>query len=320
MKLFRTSVLILSLFTFFACDNANESRIENSGEYESETGKEIITNRVNDTIVIGYNQIYQDIENDFKIQFDSVVNDSRCPIGSECKWAGDAEVKFELLIGENHHQFSLNTNSRHQTDTIIINQIKFKLVALDPYPEIGKEIRQEEYRVKITTSKAKNNSSNENKILLLKMDYTTNTFEGGKELLFQQPSETFTVTDDYKSPGDFGSIKLFYSEINETLFYGTIVWMGCGKISYPENWLPAEDFARTVTADYVFPANGFENIFNPQNDIFDYDMVWRYIQNIIKAREYLQSNPSQRVKLFLYQPSVGDGNPKDWKWILFLKK
>jgi hypothetical protein len=181
-------------------------------------------------------------------------------------------------------------------------------------------LQSEECRVKITTSKAEDNTGKENKILLLKVDYTTNTFEGGKELLFAQPAETFTITNKYKEPGDFGSIKLFYSEINETLFYGTIVWMGCGKISYPENWLPAEDFVRTADKNYVFPANGFENIFNPFDNTFDYNIVWGYIQNIIKLREYLQSNPSQKVKLFLYQPSVGVGDPKDWKWILFLKK
>jgi hypothetical protein len=163
-------------------------------------------------------------------------------------------------------------------------------------------------------------SDSDNQILLLKVDYTTNTFEGGKELFFTQPAETFTITSEYKEPGDFGSIKLFYSEIDEPLFYGTIIWMGCGKILYPENWLPVVDFARTITEDYVFPANGFENVFNSYGNTLDHRIVWGAVQNVIKAREYLQSNPNQKVKLFFYQPSVGMGDPKDWKWIVFLKK
>ncbi|MDR3261018.1 MAG: hypothetical protein LBT78_04200 [Tannerella sp.] len=157
-------------------------------------------------------------------------------------------------------------------------------------------------------------------VLLLKVDYTTNTFEGGKELVFTAPSESFTITSQYIEPSDFGSIKLFYSETGETLFYGTIIWIGSGEILYPENWLLAEDFDRTLTEDFVSPRNGFEDIFNPHDETFDYHAIWAHVQHVVKAREYLQSNPNQTVKLFLYTPSVGVGNPKEWKWILFLKK
>jgi hypothetical protein len=38
-----------------------------------------------------------------------------------------------------------------------------------------------------------------NKVLLLKVDYLTNAFEGGKELTFPQSTSAFTITTDYKS-------------------------------------------------------------------------------------------------------------------------
>jgi len=43
------------------------------------------------------------------------------------------------------------------------------------------------------------------------------------------------------------------------------------------------------------------------------------VQSLVKVREYLSKNPKTPVKLFLYTPSVGAGNPEDWDWIIFLK-
>ena len=40
----------------------------------------------------------------------------------------------------------------------------------------------------------------------------------------------------------------------------------------------------------------------------------------MEVRDLLSSNPEQKVQYFLYRPSVGEGNPADWKWILFLHK
>lgn len=162
-----------------------------------------------------------------------------------------------------------------------------------------------------------------NGVLMLKVDYTTNDFEGGTEFYFSQQAANFSITNEYVPPGDFGSIKLIYEEINETLFFGTIVWMGVGEMTFPENLQPANQFEALLTEDYVFPANGFENIFDPNNQYaedFDYHPVWSSVQNLVKVREYLNSNPNQKVKLFLYTPSVGIGNPADWDWIIYMKK
>ncbi|MEI6090882.1 MAG: hypothetical protein WCR42_10550 [bacterium] len=158
-----------------------------------------------------------------------------------------------------------------------------------------------------------------NKVLFLKVDYKTNTFEGGKELAFAKDTETFTITNVYDPPGDLGSVKLMYSELNDTLFSGTIIWMGKGEMTYPKDLLPADQFQAVVTTDYVTPSAGFENVFNPYEGTYDYDKVWSSVQSLVKVRQYLKSNPNATVKLFLYQPSVGMGNPADWDWILFLK-
>ncbi|MDX9799310.1 MAG: hypothetical protein RBT05_10685 [Bacteroidales bacterium] len=157
------------------------------------------------------------------------------------------------------------------------------------------------------------------KILMLKVDYLTNHFEGGKELFFHQTSENFTIRTEYTPPGDFGNIKLIYDELNEVIFDGDIIWMGLGHINYPQNILPANDFDHVLTCDYYIPRGGFENVFNPQNTDYDYSPIWSSVQGLVKVRDYLRSNPDATAKLFLYTPSVGVGNPEDWDWIIFLK-
>ncbi|RYG18593.1 MAG: hypothetical protein EOO07_08600 [Chitinophagaceae bacterium] len=164
-----------------------------------------------------------------------------------------------------------------------------------------------------------NPSLTANKVLLLKVDYLTNTFEGGKELTFTSSASTFTITTDYKSPGDFGNIKLTYKELDEKLFDGTIIWMGKGQINFPTDLIAPKYFEPQVSSlDFVNPI-GFENIFNPNNQTHNYTPIWSKIQHLPKVREYLKSNPTATVKIFLYTPSVGAGNPADWDWIILLK-
>jgi hypothetical protein len=172
---------------------------------------------------------------------------------------------------------------------------------------------------------AKNIESNDNKILILKVDYTTNIFEGGKELSFDVNTTTFTTNNEYVPPGDFGSIKIFYTELNTLLFYGDIIWMGNGNIHYPTDFLPASSFPYSLTTE-VNPEPVYENIFDPNvypaNSImppYNYSLICGDILSLVKVKQYRNSNPNAPVKLFLYQPSVGIGDPATWKWIIMFK-
>lgn len=156
-------------------------------------------------------------------------------------------------------------------------------------------------------------------VLMLKVDYTTNTFEGGTILGFSRQTENFTITNEYVSPGDFGSVKLTYKELNQTLFEGTIHWMGLGEMTFPKKLEPASSFEYVITEDIRYPS-GFEDVFNPDNRELDYKIPWYSVQGLVKVREFLADNPDQKVKMFLYTPSVGEGDPKDWYWVIYLKR
>ncbi|OBX21364.1 hypothetical protein LX77_01398 [Gelidibacter algens] len=137
--------------------------------------------------------------------------------------------------------------------------------------------------------------------------------------MFSDSSNNFTITSEYSTPSDFGSIKLIYNELTETLFDGSIIWNGLGGINFPQNFINQDEFEVANTTDAVYPVNGFQNIFNFENQSYDYLQIWSSIQKLIKVREYLKSNPSATVKLFRYTPSVGVGNPSEWDWIIFMK-
>lgn len=78
--------------------------------------------------------------------FDSVTNDSRCPEGVLCFWAGDATAKFKLSAAWMGYQtFELNINE----DTSI-NNLNILLETLYPYPSVEKELKQEDYIVRLS--------------------------------------------------------------------------------------------------------------------------------------------------------------------------
>lgn len=158
-----------------------------------------------------------------------------------------------------------------------------------------------------------------NKVLLLKVDYLTNTFQGGKETTYAENSNSFTISHQSVPAVDFGNIKLKYNEINQILFDGDIIWMGLGQIHYPQNMLAANQFEAVLTADIVFPTTNFNHILPEPNLSNNYNQVWMAVQNLVKVRQYLISNPTGVVHLYLYTPSVGIGNPADWKWIILMK-
>ncbi|WP_330442175.1 hypothetical protein [Flavobacterium sp. C4GT6] len=163
-----------------------------------------------------------------------------------------------------------------------------------------------------------------NKVVLLKVDLLTNTFEGGKELTFPE-DDAFTLVYDYNPPGDFGDITLIYEEVSQPVFAGGIVWAGMGEMTYPESIDAAETFStinnpvsQPDESDFVLVSVD-EPATSPFLSEIDYDAIWTSVNNLAVVKEYRHSNPESKVSLFLYTPSVGVGDPADWDWFVILK-
>ena len=79
-----------------------------------------------------------------KVKFLSVIEDSRCPEGVNCIWAGVAKIKIQLRkTGKPAKEFELNTNQMDKSITFEGHTIK--LVTLTPYPKSGTAIKPAAY-------------------------------------------------------------------------------------------------------------------------------------------------------------------------------
>lgn len=76
------------------------------------------------------------------------IKDSRCPLGVNCIWAGEAVVKFDCKYDdEDKFSFLMDTND----DTVfVVSNFRLKLLQVSPLPDNDQNIRQEDYRVRIS--------------------------------------------------------------------------------------------------------------------------------------------------------------------------
>jgi len=91
-----------------------------------------------------------------KIKFVSVPEDSRCPTGVNCIWAGNARVVLQVSRTTGKPvKLELNTNSREATDGAEggCGLYRIKLVEVAPYPVEGQTIAPPSYAVTLVVSK-----------------------------------------------------------------------------------------------------------------------------------------------------------------------
>ncbi len=95
-----------------------------------------------DTLSIAYQDTLFNHEEDIWLLFDSLITDSRCPIGVLCIWKGNAEVSLTF----NSISFHLNTNTSFTSDTTI-STFHIDLIDVQPYPHIDSLYTDKQYSV-----------------------------------------------------------------------------------------------------------------------------------------------------------------------------
>ena len=78
------------------------------------------------------------------VKFVSLIEDSRCPVGATCVWAGNAKIKVEISKGgRNKQTFEINTNIGAQGATY--NGYAIQLISLTPEPRENVRINKNGY-------------------------------------------------------------------------------------------------------------------------------------------------------------------------------
>jgi hypothetical protein len=160
-------------------------------------------------------------------------------------------------------------------------------------------------------------------IATLIVDYDTYNFEGGDISYYSCsdcPIDSIPFTIDYDSPGDFGGVTFKLSELQDTVFSATIIWMGTGQIYYPNEFSMQGSFLDTNKV--TNKPNDLRYIDTDGNAITDAyllnkaDSAWNAIDSL-KITELFAENRFKSA-IYLYPPSVGAFDPNVAKWIIFL--
>lgn len=93
----------------------------------------------------------------FNLAFDSVLEDSRCPTGVQCIWAGRAVVRITAMgTYTRPQQFLLSTDSlpdKGYVKTVVFNGYRIQLQALTPYPSKEPPAEKSLYRLQVSVAK-----------------------------------------------------------------------------------------------------------------------------------------------------------------------
>jgi hypothetical protein len=129
----RVISIVFLLFLLFGCGKENYT----PGNFN-----------LNDTIVLPAGQILHNNDHNISIYLDSVLYDTRCPLGFLCLWEGNAQVRFKFISNHTVSDVILDTYMDFQNDTIV-NGYKITLVSLAPQPRNGVKTEQKEYKATI---------------------------------------------------------------------------------------------------------------------------------------------------------------------------
>lgn len=98
-------------------------------------------------------------ETDLTVLFDVVVEDSRCPVGTSCVWAGDATVRIRIdSVNSKPTTYTLHTNERFERE-VTHGDVRVRLSSLTPEPTADGPPRSEDYRVTLIIQRKKESVS-----------------------------------------------------------------------------------------------------------------------------------------------------------------
>jgi hypothetical protein len=160
-------------------------------------------------------------------------------------------------------------------------------------------------------------------LAVLVVHYQTYELEGGA-LNYYMPcdacdADSLPFRVEFEPPGDFGSITFTYTETGDTLLSGTIVWLGRGELSQPDNILPGIRFGKLAQAA---PAPSQREYYHQYAALDERefkaraDTAWTHVKRLDIVWDFAAKG--YRVGFYRYTPAVGPIVPSAARWIVFL--
>jgi hypothetical protein len=87
------------------------------------------------------------------LTFAKVVNDSRCPTGVECFWAGEVSCLVDIIYQDKMENVVLTESGAYsKSANKVFNQYRIAF-HVTPHPQAGIQIRSEDYRLQLTITR-----------------------------------------------------------------------------------------------------------------------------------------------------------------------
>lgn len=185
----------------------------------------------------------------------------------------------------------------------------------------------------VACSNDKKESLDVSSLLLLEIDYKTNTFVGGKEYTYSENAyvDTVPVRASYIPLDVAGELTVSYlpfesyQAVDTIIFKGEVKWQHTGAMVLPKAITPASSFTTTNAVNTTPGASQFQAIFIDESfRPSSYTPIWNAISNLSKIKEYY--DPNVKIGIFLYTPGIGfpfsEDNPhqNDWRWFIVMYK
>lgn len=157
-------------------------------------------------------------------------------------------------------------------------------------------------------------------LILYKIDYTTQAFEGGISFSPRRIASGFNTQiplEIDKEPATMdtdGSVVLIYEPTLDQVFQGALSLEGEANIFFP-SFIEPGDFLELNTP-VAFPSGTQVQSIDGDHSQAPIADIWSAISRL-GLTEFLLNNDTQ-IGLFLYQPSEDPGFSENWDWILML--
>jgi len=96
-----------------------------------------------ETLIVKAGQQRTAAKSKLRIKFISVIEDSRCPIGVDCIWAGNAKIKVQIIGERSTKMFEFNTTLGPNGD--ILDGWAITLEELTPVPNAKRKTNPKNY-------------------------------------------------------------------------------------------------------------------------------------------------------------------------------
>ena len=140
----KCKICILFIFIIvFSCNNGTQTEPTERSK-EKTNSQNVIVKYAHETAITG---------EDMSVKFEAILEDSRCPEGVQCVWAGNARIELAVTkAGEDTASLELNTNDRYPVEAHYLDYT-ITLIDLKPYPKAAEQKDIENYTATIEIQK-----------------------------------------------------------------------------------------------------------------------------------------------------------------------